>query len=222
MLIMPVLPVVAVAPPTVTFRDNEVFGSSSSKTISGVPLGSAAENRLVVVAYGHRSSGSVTTASCSFGGVTPTNHGAYSDFGSVTLLSAVVPTGTSGDITVVTSSSQAGSISVWTIHDLASTTIYDVGGGTDANETSLSVSGLNVSAGGVVIAASQCNDNNGLSFSWEITVDSMTERFDVNVPSGNPRFGGADAVISTSGTRTVTMNMNTSVNDMTIIAGSWR
>ena len=71
---------------------------TTTRTVSGVGFGTAANNRNIIIAVHTRYR---APASATIGGVTATLHALFSDvYAHTAIFSAVVPSGTSGDVTV--------------------------------------------------------------------------------------------------------------------------
>lgn len=135
-----------------TFVDAAVSGASASTyDFTSIDLGAAAADRYILVGVVARNTGdaTITEASCSIAGVTPTELlDTVSSGSGVGFLIAAVPTGTSGTISIVYSASRLRcAIAVWRITGLNSTTPTD---GPDTDHTDAHSATLNVEAGGFV------------------------------------------------------------------------
>lgn len=113
------------APPTCTYVDGrESAATLTNYSFSSVNLGAPSPTRLIVVCVaGYRDAGG-TVASATIGGVTATIHLNTSiGNGSIATISAIVPTGETGTVTINWSTLQAATtIDVYAIDNIKSTT----------------------------------------------------------------------------------------------------
>lgn len=163
---------------------------SNPYTWSGVSIGAAASDRLVIVSVGWAGLGTVTLSSATIGGVsativaqtTGTNTG-------IAIIAAVVPTGTTADIVVTMSAGMSRFYyAVWRGTGFVSTTAYDTdapaGGASSARSAT-----IDVPAGGFVFATSQGADSGG------VTWTNVTEDWDYS--DSNDKHNGGSASSST-------------------------
>lgn len=132
--------------------------TNTSWTFSGVSIGTATANRLVIVGVSYVNT-AANTATVTIGGITATEvsgcavrsaaGGSVEFQGSV--FAAVVPTGSTATIVVNTGTATGCWIGVWAAYDLVSTTAV-AGSHHWATGTSTVVLDLNVSPGGVACA----------------------------------------------------------------------
>ena len=131
---------------------------ATAYTFSAQAIGTAATDRVVVVGIAARQSGSTETiSSVTIGGVTATINSQTTDttagMGTIAgIASAVVPTGTTGDVVVTFSSAIIRcAISVYCLTGASGTTATDTG---FDNNSDPGTDTLNITAGGVAIGAS--------------------------------------------------------------------
>lgn len=184
-------------------------GSSTTYNFTSQDLGDAADDRLIVVGVsGYRDAGG-TVNSATIGGVSATIHQSQGAArGSLTWLSAVVPSGTSGTISVTFSVLQAGCIiSTYRVVGYESATpeftLYD-----DTSPMSLSPSFTEET---VVLAHATANTTSG-GFTWGGTI-GVSEDSDV---VGDNKYSTASIQTGTDGTITVTPP-STNSNRMQVI-----
>lgn len=212
MLFSPPMLLSSKAPMAASFVTNGMTPSGSNPyTFSGVSIGDAAGDRLVVVAIGWGTSGTVTVSSATIGGVsasiaaqtTGTNVG-------IALIYAVVPSGTTADIVVTMSTSGSRLYyGVWRVTGQLSTTPYDTDAPAGGGSASRSVT-IDIPAGGFVFAASQGSDPGG------VTWTNATERWDYS--DFNDKNNGADTTSAT-----LVTNQNISVSSArAICAAAWQ
>ena len=143
-------------------------GIKSGVTYSSVPIGPAAANRTVIVAAALRENGVETISSVTIGGISATNGGSPGfKCNSQTFVTcmyvweATVPTGTTANIVVTYTNpvDSADGLAVWSAYGLTSNTPTATANSVSTTAPSLN---LNVSAGGIVVAAT-----------WTIQVPSV-------------------------------------------------
>lgn len=146
----------------------------SSYTFSAQNLGGAEPGRRIVVAVGARA-GLTDITDCTIGGVSATRHAisaANVQAQYLALFSAVVPTGTTGDV-VVTVSGQASRCGI---------ALYAVTGGSSTltdtdNRGTVGGLSLDAAAGGVCVAATYGYDVTAYTWSWSGDVTEDDEFF---------------------------------------------
>lgn len=223
-------PLIAVKPnPNYEFLSEEEYsGFSSTPSFSSVDLGDATTNRVIVVALSWFASSSRTLSSATINGVAASivQQGSDGDEGSVGIISAIVPTGTSGTIALTFSGTVTRvSGGVYALYNLQSTTAID--SDAQSGQVIFGIGGnrsvtIDTLADGVVIAAGGVSENGGtttIGYSAGVSEDYE------NV-SGDFRANGGSGV-SSSTSMTVTM---TATNDgfteddcySVVVAASWR
>ena len=193
--------------------------SATAYTFSGVALGAAASDRIIVVG-GFSTNAVHTVSSVTIGGVSAAQVVAATNSGGeqCALWQAAVPTGTTGNIVWTWSGSEVGmGIGVWRIVG-ATATAHASSGVTGASPLS---STLNIPANGVAIAYSGAASSNRTA-----TWTGLTEGFDANgvedgVNSGN-HTGASDAFTTTQTGRTIQMTLSgVSIRNPVLTMASW-
>lgn len=152
--------------PKVVERANQVWftaPANSTQTLTAVPLGDPAPNRIVVVTRVRYSS--TATSEVTVGGVTLTM--IPGSFPGVHIFYGLVPSGTTADVTVTNATGALygeGSISVFTIHGAKSHVPVAYG---SSNATPISIA-LSASGGDVLIASAYRYWSNraGTPYAW--------------------------------------------------------
>ena len=200
--------------------------NATTYTFSAVDIGAADTNRMVVVAISTSSNASTvrTVSSATIGGVRATVHVqarlAAASFRSVHLISAVVPTGTTGDVVITMSGTMARmAIAVYRSIPGSTTPVNtaSAGAGTSGAVTSRSVN-LNVSNGGFFVLAAAGGSTAGLSASSS-GANAPNEDMDTTTSESNGAYGSYSA--STTETATPTLTVNCSSGTLVIAAASW-
>lgn len=181
--------IASIASPSVAFQESRVDPvGGTTVTFTGVNIGTASASRRVVVAVGSRSG---TPTGCTIAGVTATLDGSDASPNQSYIYSAVVTTGTTGDIVVsFPGGSPRCGIGVWALENASPTGQT----GTAANNADMNVT---TSVGDVVIASAYEHGTNGSTATWT----GATERYDETVET-DMTHSGAD-VIATGTTTTV-------------------
>lgn len=155
-------------------------------TFTGASIGTAASDRRVIVAVmGGGSNSGVTLSSVTVGGVTATINGQATNGNSVgAIVTAAVPTGTTGDI-VVTFSGQKErcNVGVWSATGLTSNAAIDFDSGTADPGTAT----LDAVIGGFCIALAV--SSNTTTLTWT----NVTENYDVQPESADTASGASAA-----------------------------
>lgn len=203
-------------PPSISYRDAPGSASDlSTYTFSGVSIGTAGTNRHVIVGIMSldNSLGLTGISSVTVGGVSTSTESASNaaDGSFAALVIAAVPTGTTADIVVNMTTTQARlRIGVWAAYDLVSPTAAATAQSV-ADPATLS---LNVQLGDIVVA---CGFNNTTSTaSWT----GATERFDSSL-EGTNESGADHTATSAESPRTITLDWS-SPNRRNAVAAAWR
>lgn len=140
---------------TITFSFEDEYkrmAGSGSVTASSMSLGTAAADRIIVVAYQHNDIGAMT--SCTIAGITATNivELDQSDKAYASIWAASVTSGTTGDVTLSGVTPQKGaSLAVYAVYGASITPVTTT---TDAAESDTSVSlNTNISTGELAIVS---------------------------------------------------------------------
>lgn len=222
-------PFIAAKPnPSYEFLSEEEYsGFSSTPSFSSVDLGAATTNRVVVVALSWYALSSRTLSSATINGVSASiiSQEGDGDEGAVGIISAIVPTGTSGTIALTFSGTVTRvSGGVYALYNLQSTTAID----SDAQSGQVVFGSGNRSvtidtlADGVVIAAGGISENGGtttIGYSAGVSEDYE------NVSGDFRANGGSGVSSSTSMTVTMTATNDGFLEDdcySVVVAASWR
>lgn len=158
----------------------------STYTFSSVNLGTADSDRTIVILVTGRSNdgGSRTLDSATIGGVSATiNVQATSNGNVCAIISADVPTGSTGNVVLNFSSTMTGvDISTYRVLGMSGTTATDTGSSTASPLSDT----LNMNAAGVCFAVAK-NDNGSSNASW----GNVTEDFDTTDAIGNDISGAS-------------------------------
>lgn len=170
-------------------------------TFSSQSLGAAASDRYIICAIcGRSNDGSARTiSSVTIGGVTATINAQVENTGTMCgIATALVPTGTTGDVVVVWSGTMGdANIALYRTTNLTSATALDTGTSTANPGTT----NLDTKTGSVIVAISE-NDNGALTATWT----NLTENYDEATATGND-LSGAFAEITESPNVSVTGNL---------------
>lgn len=198
--------------------------NTNSYNFAGVSFGAAVPSRRIVIAvHWGDAVNSETLASASIGGVAATIHGQTSASAAcrVALISALVPTGTSGTVNITLS----GAV------DRCGLGVYRAinetsGGPTQVNSDNTASSGLNTttvnvpSGGWVVAATSYVGVGAGQSFTWS----GVTEQYDTAYSDSTNVYktGGYETGLSLQSNRPISSQCsNTSAANGALVAMSW-
>jgi hypothetical protein len=163
-------------------------------TFASQNLGTAAADRVIIVTMATRKAGTaaLTFDSVTIGGVSATiniqRQYAPANTSVAAIASAVVPTGTTGDIVITMSATvlrmQIGVSRVTGVAD--HTTMYD-SGGDDINPIAVS---LNIPAGGFAVGAVVAGAvNNANNWTWA----NLTENYEINSEANMPSTGASNS-----------------------------
>lgn len=167
-------------------------GGTAVFTYAGVSIGAAASNRRVIVMGSTASSGN-TISSVSIAGITDaltqTGTGSNTTGGTLTwVASAVVPTGTTGDIVVTYTAGNFthAPISIWTVNNDLLLSSTPTGGSDHPTSTTSTSASLTTALGGFTLMSAI---SFGAGTTWTVTSsdDPMTE---VGRDNGNGRLWG--------------------------------
>lgn len=196
---------------------------TSTYTFSGASIGTAASDRIVVVAAWVRAASTVSISSLTIGGVSATAivtaEGTGTASNRLSIYALNVTSGTTADIVVNCSTAgvRAG-IGVWRFsgQSTPSTTAHATATDTTASSNALSAT-INIPAGGTVIAASADGGGTTLTCTWT----GATERYDIGVESVNAHTGASkDSGIAIT-PETLTAQWSSTVADPVMVAASW-
>lgn len=96
------------SPPTLEFLNSGTAGAGTTYNLTSQPFGTATSDRLIVVFLSGHRAGTRSISSATIGGVSAIVNMDYStQVSQVAIISAVVPTGTTGTISITYSSDQA-------------------------------------------------------------------------------------------------------------------
>lgn len=200
-----------ISPTVLTFQTST--GSTSNLTtytFSSVAIGTAATDRLVIVAvYWESGSGSISLASGTIGGVTADISITRSGSIACALMTARVPTGTTATITVTLSGGATKcAIGVWSATGVVSATPDATGDDVGAGSVSAQ---MTVPESGFLIAAAVSAATGGVVWG------DATERFDASLES-SIQYSGAD--VTTAGD--VEFDVTDAGEELDLVAATWR
>ena len=199
---------------TLTFQGATSFPNTGQTVIfTAVPVGAPASGRYIFVAVPYILGGStnISIASATIGGVVATIHAQVFEpaevaVGGVALISALVPTGTTADITITWASSGAfyePEIAVYRVTGLRSLTPVDIKALAPVSTTVSAT--VNVVKGGIVIVCFHTYSSGATSR----TMTGLPTDYTVNPTSGRFYLGGGEKT-SVNGTVTAIVNSTTS------------
>jgi hypothetical protein len=187
------------------------FNVDSLTTYSflGLSIGAASATRRIAVAVARRSANGILSAT--IGGVSATEDGVTTAGGNgVSVISAVVPTGTTADIVVNFSGApQRCGIGWWSLDDIDPTGQSASSVGTTPSPT------VSTQSGDFVICGALTNSS-GATYSWT----NATERYDQNIES-DINQSGADAV-AIGTTLNVTASTSTGGSNTAVLLVGYR
>jgi len=187
----------------------------STYTFSSQNIGTAGADRYVICAISSRSvSGDQTISSVTIGGVSATLNAQLTNSGNTLgIATALVPTGTTGDVVVVFSSTMTNcDIALYNATGLSSATALDTGTSTANNGTTP----LDIIAGGVAVALAK-NDDGSQAATWT----GLTEAYDEQDANTNDISGASDAFVSSDIGRTITCTWSGTPTRPTFVAASF-
>lgn len=205
---------VSVGPFTLTYLTSDNSDNNASGyTFSGINFGSAAANRLIIVAVHNSGPSGKSLSSITIGGVTGTIvKNQTSGFAGVAIAQALVPSGTSGTVVVTLSgSNESCGIGVWSV-------ITNTQGAqfTGASTGGSSIAATVPSSGGAITAYTTSGSGVGNAS----TPSNFTERYDFNpdedADGNDGRYTGGD--FTSSATINVT---NSSGGSEVLVYASW-
>lgn len=209
--------------PEYTFLGSDVDATNAaSYSFISQPFGTAVADRLIVVAITGRRGVSRTISSVTIGGVSASQvvfnsgtSGLNPDFFPTALYRAAVPTGTSGTIAVTWSGGMdMCAVAHGSLIRYKSATATDTGSDHDEGGAPTPSISLNVSAGGVVIAAAGVQSNTSFALS-NVDQDAFTTETDqTSLLSAHRADLAADATYAVAGSGTA--------NEAVLVGASWR
>lgn len=174
---------------TLTYLQNATDNANSTTyTFSGQDIGSADTTRRIVVAVALRGSGISDLPTCTVGGITATRHAVSSTASGqwLALFSVEVPTGTTADVYVaIAGTASRCGIAMYSVTG-ATSALTD----TDSRATAGALS-LDVSAGGVCVAATYGYDT--LSYTWSWTGVTEHDEFFTELSTLRCSVAGTDS-----------------------------
>lgn len=192
--------------------------NTATYTFASMDFGAADSDRCLIVTFTGRKGGAATTISgVTIGGVTATEIVQYSNSDSNSdisgLYSAIVPTGTSGDVVVSLNDTlvRATGALYRAVGVDSCTTPYDFDSDGSADPTT----SLNVPAGGFAVAAALSNSNS--SATWT----GLTEDFDGTLESFVTYTGASEEFVSEQVGLTITADFASSGTTPVAVFASW-
>lgn len=216
-------PALLLAPPTATFVEaGTLTGSGSTYTKTGASFGAAFANRRVIVLCGASAPNSRVFSSSTLGGLTAALAAEAHTAGSslAMIVSAVVPTGTTGDISITMSNTVFSDIAyaVYTLDDsLLNSTTPVTSTGNTAGATSMASGAFAASAGGVILSAA--GFTNGSSKTPASVTDDKSDTITIGNSSGDLIAAAANGIVGGNTTLTTTW---TGTFDGALAVASWR
>jgi hypothetical protein len=216
---MPFAPAsVATTPVSSAFRTSAVNSADQTTyTFTAQDIGAAAATRRVVVVVGASAGGAVTLSSATIGGVSATIHVNVNDFPHISIISAQVPTGTTGDVVVTFSAGvQDAGIGVYRMINEGSSSPFATASVSASTTPSVSI---DVPTNGSLFAGSIVNSFFGANtFTWT----GATERYDAVVETNNAYHSGASETgLSSQTGRTVSVALSAFNANGALAAMTW-
>ena len=212
----------ASSPITITYIGNTSDGTNQTTyTFTGVSIGTASSDRVVIVApFGRaNTTSSMSISSITVGGNTPTTNVAQTSGGGSTssaqgIYSINVPSGTTATIAVTFSTGALrANIAVWTM--------TGTNGLTTASATANSITGsptvsttINVPANGGAVASAS---GGGSTTTWT----GLTEDFDTLVEAANTYTGSHNNFLASQTGLSVSANFSGGTTDPLLVVASW-
>lgn len=199
----------------------------ATPSIASVPFGTAKSTRLVVCVVFWICSTARTFTSATIGGVAATKHidqhGTTTNAAGCAIISALVPTGTSGTV-VLTFSGAVASCGVYSysIYDAVSNTPADTDGKTNTS-SSTSVNTVNLTYTGLGVVISGASVRNGTSATW---TDSSGNGFPIaedydGVANLSTAASGSAVRSGTSATARITSASSGSIDQFAHVGAAW-
>ena len=195
---------------------NASTSAGSSQSFAGESLGVAASTREIFVAVSWTAGVTTrTVSSATIGGIAATvrvqdglSDGSSNSVGAA-IISAAVPTGTTGTI-AITFSGSVNECAIGKYRVLNRTSIFNTASDalTDGFSPATSSTNINVGANGAIIAAYQLLDS---GFGSNVTWGNINEDYDSSYGAPNHRYSGASqSALSAQTGRAITTSANTS------------
>ena len=205
--------------PTLTYQTNSAINASQSTyNFNGISIGGA--GLIVVTIHSERAVSSGTVSSATIGGVSATLHvNTTINTGYGGLMSAVISSGSTADISITFTQSQARTaIGVWRIQDYNSTTpLSSPNSNTSGATTGTSVTATSLQTNAVIVAGYTMSlDNN------TVTWTNATSRYALLQIGGGSTAGyGADKTASSSSDITISTSHNSVTSNNILFCGAW-
>jgi len=224
MSLFPIYSPASAAVATITFTANgESTGTGAARTFSSTAIGTAADNRVIIVSVGTTGGGGgtddCTSVTVGGTGLSKLVSKVHTDHQIAQIWAGSITSGTSADIVVTwaRTASRTG-IGVWAAYGIG--TMEDSGSASISSSSSAMSTDLDISAGGVAMGytfVSTGGEGASTSFTWS----NLTENFDENIdPTGN-HSGAAAAFAAAQSGLTVSSTPSASTALGTTVFAAW-
>ena len=220
MSLFPIFAPATAAAATISFTANgELTGTGSARTFSSMALGTAADNRYIIVAIGTTGGGggtdncnSVTVGGTGLSKLVSKNH---TDHQIAQIWAGLITSGTSADIVVTwaRTASRTG-IGVWAAYGIG--TMEDSGSASISSSSSAMSTDLDISAGGVAVGytfVSTGGEGASTSFTWSNLTEDNDSGIDAtgNHSAASAAFSSAQSGLTVSSTPSSSTPLGTTV-----------
>ena len=207
---------------TITFTANvdSTTASTAVRTFSSTAIGTAADNRVIIVSIGTTGGGGgtddCTSVTVGGTGLSKLISVLHTDHTIAQIWAGSITSGTSADIVVTWArAANRTGISVWAAYNIG--TPEDSGSASISSSASAMSTNLDISAGGVAIGYTFTNGGTGKSFTWS----NLTENFDENIDDTGNYSGAAAAFAAAQSGLTVSSTPNASIPLGTTVFAAW-
>jgi len=184
--------------------------SQTTYSFANTPLGTPSSDRLIVIAvFATDGLGTYSISSATINGVSATINAQEGDrVVACFVISAIVPTGTQGTVSITFSESISFCVDIYpfALYNTAGVTQHDFASNDNVSASSLNAS-LDVLAGGIIFGLYNNNEESGV-YSWT----NLNEYDESNNASNNARHGIAYKIFDTA-------QVNQSITATTTVAG---
>lgn len=199
---------------TVTATDSAFSVTNlTTYTFTAMSLGTASENRYILVGISARSGTAETISTVTVGGISATQVIDFQDSTSnAGLFIAAVPTGATGNVVVTfTGAMVRAAVGLWAVTGLRSTTPFD----TATDGVSAYSAAIDIPARGFAV---------GIAFSHEtgsLTWTNLTEDFDIFMNDNNNGNAGFASLYSINGQTNLTVSVNAAASNSLMALASF-
>jgi len=207
---------------TITFTANGESDAASTavRTFSSTAIGTAADNRVIIVSVGTTGGGGgtddCTSVTVGGTGLSKLISVLHTDHTIAQIWAGSITSGASADIVVTWArAANRTGIGVWAAYNIG--TMEDSGSASISSSASAMSTDLDISAGGVAIGYTFTNGGTGKSFTWS----NLTENFDENIDATGNHSAASAAFAAAQSGLTVSSTPNASIPLGTTVFAAW-